>query len=251
MVITFSMIQVPIEMIYPTYSTQPSKSELKKIAKKLRADVALPRMIVVEKKENGDGYWLVAGYEIYLAYQKCGYKWISCFCQSRTDATYKRLEQLQWMYLGKSGWMDKHLKIVSLMSKEKSISSIADSIGVKESDIKRYLINPAIPERIVKKALANNSSFPLLNAIIRLNVSWRIRNQLFERAVLLRGQQNKFTLDKMKILKWLLHINRFAELEKEEDRWAVIQLTVINYRERLTDAMKKEIDKRLKKKNND
>ncbi|MCO7174807.1 hypothetical protein ACFP7A_04950 [Sporolactobacillus kofuensis] len=245
MLITFSMIQVPVDMICPTYDTQISKRQLNKLVKQLRADAALPKMIIVEKKESGNDFWLVAGYDNYLAYQKCGYKLVSCFCQPRTDEVFKRLEQLQWMYSGNSGWMDKHLKIADLMRKEKSISFIAEAIGVHVSDIKRYLIDPAIPEPIVKKALKNNSSFPLLNDIVRLDESWWIRNQLFERAVLPGRQPNNFTLDKMQKLKWLLKIKPFVRLVEDTERWSVIQLTVIHYKERLIDEMKKEVEKRL------
>jgi hypothetical protein len=92
--------------------------------------------------------------------------------------------------------------------------------------------------------MKNNSSFPLLNDIVRLNVSWWLRNRLFERTVIPGKQPNKFTLDKMQKLKWLFHIESFGDLKNDSDRWAVIQLTVLNYKKVLTDVMKKEIDDR-------
>jgi hypothetical protein len=145
------MIEVPIESIYPLYVEKIDKKQLAELVRKLKSDVTLPQSVILEKKEDEDSYWLVADYTTYTACRMCGYKTIYGFCQPRTDEVYKRLVQLKWMYLGKSGWMEKHLMIANLINRGKSVAFIAMKIGIEKSKIQRYLINPSIPEHMLKK----------------------------------------------------------------------------------------------------
>jgi hypothetical protein len=203
--------------------------------------------MIVERDDEKRTYWLVTGYTELCAYLSCGIKAVSCFIREKTDTFNQRVTLLNRMFSEPTNWINKHKVIFALIQDGKSVEFISRKLKVTESDLKKYLIDPTIPEPFVIEAKQNDASFINLNAVAKLDISWKLRNKLFGRVVL-PGKRNpdKLTTDKLQKLKWLLQRDNFYQLDDDE-QWELIVDKVINYKHFLLNTMEQEIEIKLGK----
>lgn len=216
-------------------------TELNQLIAQIKRHCLPQECIMLEQMEQDIDYYLITGYSVYQAYQLCGKEWVTCLCRPATNETVRRLDALLWILTHARGWMDKNKAINDLLDRGVSQQELADYMGVRRSLIEEYLIRVSVPSKIVERAKANGSSFPVINDIATLPLANLIKNRLYDRALIIeRRGYKKLTKEKMRWLKKLLHVEHFMALDAEK-QWTVIERTVLNYENLIINKMKAEV----------
>lgn len=239
---------VKIQSIVPIYAEHVSKSHVRKMTRIIEQGEKLSSMIILEKDQVEDNYWLVAGFSEYIAYREVygeSNKEIFCVVQPYSSRTEQQIKLLRKMFHHQNTkWIDKHQLIHQMIYEAKNMEVIAKKIGVNTSDIKGYLVHPDIPMDIIKKAYRNQGSFINLEHIRKLKLHSFLKDRLYEKVVLPQRHVNRLTTEKLQKIKWVLKEEYFYNLEYE-DQWDLVQ-QALNYKETLQSSWSREIQKRLK-----
>lgn len=240
-----------LSKITPLYIETIPQAPLEKMVRVLEQGRYLSNHIILEKDPREDKYWLITGFLEYRAY--CQFKergahvaTIPCIIQPCSNDTEQRLQLLSRMFHSRTVyWIDKHNVIQQMIHKGETTAAIARKVGVAESDIKRYLIHPDIPEEIIEEAFENQGSFINLEQIRNLRLDPFLTLRLYRRAVLQKRNPNRLTTEKLQKIKWLLMRDNFYEL-KREDQWDLLS-DALNYREKLEAVWDQEIREKLRR----
>lgn len=233
---------IPKDKVHPIYVENFSPSKINKLMLSLKEQGSHCNHIVVERDVEEDRYWLIEGYAEYATYQLAyGSSDIPCIVQSFSNKTAQRIKLLKRIFHEEqTKWLDKHFLMDQYIHQGKSIDHIARQLDVDKEDIQSYIIHPSIPSDIKEQAIKSDGIFITLEQIRRLEINPLLKRRLYERAVHKKRNETDLTQDKLEKLKWLVTLETFKVLKKDQ-QWELV-LKALNYKETLEIYWKREIE---------
>ncbi|GAE37648.1 hypothetical protein [Halalkalibacter akibai] len=241
------IIMIPLKNIQPLYDAYISSSFLTRMQLTANQIETYDLILPVEKHVRAGKYVLVGGYDKYRYMKEQNYQKAPCIIEKKTSSIKQNLKVMRRLHNKGDSWSrDNKLKLLEMLRHLSPISlkTLITHTGFKRNELERLNYHPAVPEHYRSEQATTST----LNWIATHKAfSPRIKEFLYNRALLKISDHKRLTHEKMKTIDFILKKLKPHSFEMlTEDQQRKVLTRCMNFKGVMVISIQKMIDDYLK-----